>query len=497
MCNNQLYARRLSNDDVLFNILGAVINQLLQQPDLLKLDTLSQPTVETMPVASLEGILMPESTSCVDSGHGANLDRQAVAAALRVIGRGGNLKADLEDLTLSREPLPNICQRWRKQQTNCSPTYCSATWDVIKEAYEEHINKDHAAATSELETDNTTPSHSDTNVEADLESDWGDNYPDDDINPAKTGVDDLEFSADSRVGSKGEKPVKGTKRSAGSVQGGLGIQAKKAHKGTESCGSKGTRHTEASLFRKFMLIWGAYVALLLARDEASTYVGAVSGAGILLLFGMKDTYTRFHLDQFGALCWGVAVGITKSKPSLIACWLCIHPSKNAVDHVKEVLSIGTKNTLSPCLKRRLTNMFFTDAPVMKDNKECILGGHVVPKTPSIKGISHKELNQFYKCCNPEFVKLVEQYSGQFVRIFPGWMHYVYNIRDNVKASVEVMDVKTDLAHGSWYQHTLGCKYFGAMNAEDYTNYMAVSERKIKSKITNLVNKCLMSPSQHK
>jgi hypothetical protein len=462
MCNNQLYARRLGTQEqegVLYNILERVVNILHQQPFLVTVEIPSSPTVESMPEDSLKHIMSQEG------GDGRYLSREAAAAGLRLAAEGGFLKADLKDFNMNDTAgLDLLCGKWISvmKHKDVPRRYCSATWDRWVGAHKALQNTTGVIQEATPEGNGNHPAEG-----THEESDWGHNYPSDGPSQEQDAVNSDE------TGSKRKKSLGGSGTSS---------------KGKKGKNSPGLPDSGKHLLQ-FMMIWAAYVALLLNRPDMGTYVGAASGAGILMLFGLHNTFTRFHLDQFGALCWGVAVGRPIIQPVIIAYWLCVQPSKAAVDHVHEVLSNKTRNDLSSQLKQKLRSMFFSEAPSIDDHGNCILGGcEWDPYKEST--ITGDDVKKFHACCNPEYVKLVEHLSGQYVRIFPGWMHYVVNVRDNVKASVEVLDNNTDLVVGSWYQHTLGCRYFGVKNAEDYTNYMAQCERMVKSKITSLVNSIL-------
>ena len=236
----------------------------------------------------------------------------------------------------------------------------------------------------------------------------------------------------------------------------------------------------------FMAFFYAYVGILGSLRLSPHLVGSVSGAGILLLFGVVGTFTKLHLDQFGALCIAFAVAdvmnITgagnrpKGEKCVVALWLCVHPSQEAIAHVKEKIAgdAGLKKSLSH---------LFQPAPVVDHKGRCILGGENMTQKP----ISAITLRALAAACDKRYVVLIEQEHCMWVRVHPGWMHYVLNVQDNVKATVEVLDIKRDLLNGSWYMHTIGSKYFGVQNPEDYTNFLVNAEARVRSSISKYLN----------
>jgi hypothetical protein len=165
----------------------------------------------------------------------------------------------------------------------------------------------------------------------------------------------------------------------------------------------------------------------------------------------------------------------EQQPGPIAMWAFIYPSWRAWEQLKMAISWLKFEEKFP-----IYNM--APAAVSCLNSEVGQGGMVHPR---IK-ITRADLENLkleagkVKGCNgtwEEVVTLVPQHHGQRVRLRPGWIHMVLNLRHSIKLSVETL-VEHDLRHIAVYNRLFGCRLFGAYAAEDYTNVFVDAEAKL-------------------
>ena len=236
----------------------------------------------------------------------------------------------------------------------------------------------------------------------------------------------------------------------------------------------------------FLLYLAAMLVSLYAVDkEHMVNAQAVYAIGILILFGMATTRTRMHMDQFGARCFGCAVPTPSPADDagawpLIAIWMFVFPSLASIKHIR------SKIEGDPDLLAKFGSLFGM-RPVHEPVEGCILGGD--DRCPA-EYVTQADMEKLVELCGQSHVHLRNQYHMTCMQLWPGWMHYVLNVRDNVKTTVEILNKREHLVHGVFYMHYFACKFFHVCNPEDYTNVIEKAETEVKEKVFSVVNRLM-------
>jgi len=165
---------------------------------------------------------------------------------------------------------------------------------------------------------------------------------------------------------------------------------------------------------------------------------------------------------------------------LIAIWLFVFPSLASIRYIRD------KIERDPYLLAKFGSLFGM-RPVHEPVEGCILGGD--DRFPA-ENLTEADVDKLVEVCGMMHLQVMNQYHMTCMQLWPGWMHYVVNVRDNVKTTVEILNKREHLLHGVFYMHYFGCKFFHVNNPEDYTNVIEKAEAAVKDKVSSVVNRLL-------
>jgi len=203
------------------------------------------------------------------------------------------------------------------------------------------------------------------------------------------------------------------------------------------------------------------------------------GKGLQYFFGKPNTYTPSHMDFTAALNACVIVldedvgldGFQVLLDEVCAWWMIFYPSSQTYNRLQSFLDSAEGQEI----KKKMGGQSWMEYPPVLEGGAVPLGGSYDPG--DTQPLTRDDMVEIKKACGTltvhgdtiDLVTVHAQKHGDVFFVPPGYGHYVANARWCIKASLHFIEPRHAL-QAAMALHVLGPKYFGARNAEDYSDF---------------------------